>query len=146
SVWLTGGKELQNQQMAGLYKDYCIQKVFYEKEEMTEGLHTVKLRAQQNLMDQPTYVISFTNIWLATDRNYLPVKTEGFQPGKSNTLPVEVGRVSDFREIAPGVWLPFQQSIVVYDTEKLAENKLVVANTKEATLTHVDLNPHYDIS
>jgi hypothetical protein len=146
SVWLTGGKELQNQQGAGLYQDYCIQKVFYEKEEMTEGLHTVKLRAQQNLMDQPTFVISFTNIWLATDRNYLPVKTEGFQPVKSNTLPVEVGRVSDFREIAPGVWLPFQQSIVVYDTEKLPENKLVVENTKEATLTHVDLNPHYDIS
>ncbi len=144
SLWLAGGKELQNHPGAGQYKDNWVQQVYYEKEELVDGLHTVKLRGETKERSGDLNSVWF--LWLAIDRNYLPVKTEGFGARYSKTLPLEVGRATDFREAAPGVWLPFHNSIVVYDEMKVAQNKVAVANTRETTLTKVDLNPRYDIS
>jgi hypothetical protein len=146
SVWLTGGKELQAIDGAGMYKDYWHQKVSYEKDEVVDGLHAVKLRAEQVVAQEPKTLASFRYLWLAIDRNYLPIKTEGFIPRWSKTLPREVGRAMNFREISPGVWLPFHRSTVTYSEKNLAANKLIAINTNDVTLTKIDLNPHYDIS
>jgi hypothetical protein len=145
SVWLAGGKELRTYPEAGPYKRLWAQETFYEQEEVVDGLHTVKLRAETR-DPSSRELITLRYLWLATDRNYLPIKTEAYQANASTTLPVELGRAEDFREVAPGVWLPFRRSFVVHSDAKLRENKLVVSNSREATLTKIDLNPRYDIS
>ena len=53
----------------------------------------------------------------------------------------------DFREIGPGIWLPFKYSITVYDERTIKEeNKLVVSNRREARIEKAELDPHYDLS
>jgi hypothetical protein len=106
----------------------------------------VKLRSETGLQEDPKRIIAIRHLWLATERNYLPVKTEAFDTDWSKTLPGEVGHMSDFREIAPGIWLPFQRTTITYTDYKLGKNKVVVNNIRETTLTKVDLNPRYDIS
>jgi hypothetical protein len=144
SVWLTGGKELQNHPNAGNYRDGWVQSAVYENEEEVEGLHTVKLRAETR--GQTGKLITVRYVWLATDRNYLPVKSEARNVRWSDTLPVEVDRATDFREIAPGVWLPFHRATVIYSEMKLSEGKMVLGNKTDVTLTMVNLEPNYDMS
>ena len=63
--------------------------------------------------DQPTNSIV---LYLATDRNHIPIKLEhyGGNSGRSD-LPAGVSRCDEFREIAPGVWFPFQVSELMFD-------------------------------
>lgn len=145
SVWLTGGEELRTYPAVGLYKDNWAVEAFYEGEEVVDGLHTVKLRIKGTSRSTGKF-ITRRYLWLAVDRNYIPIKTVAYNSTISLTLPKEVFRVTDLREVAPGVWVPFRRTAEVYSDTKLRENQAVVANTRGAILTQVDLNPHYDLS
>lgn len=145
SVWLTGGEELRTYPGAGLYRSSWAVETFYEGEEMVDGLHTVKLRAKGTSRSTGK-LITRRFLWLAVDRNYIPIKTVAYNSATSLTLPKEVGRLTDLREIAPGVWMPFRRSAEVYSDAKLRDNRAVIANVRETSLTKVDLSPHYEIS
>jgi thiol-disulfide isomerase/thioredoxin len=59
---------------------------------------------------------SFMALWLATDRNYIPIKLEhyggnfGLQP-----MPTGISRSDDFREVAPGLWYPFRSTLLAFN-------------------------------
>ena len=50
-------------------------------------------------------------LWLAIDRNYLPIRQEAYTYHYSKSDPVGVGVAKDLREIAPGIWFPFAAEI-----------------------------------
>lgn len=142
SLWLRGGAEVQNHPAAGLYKDWQ-NKVVFDGEEVVDGLHCVKVRSEA-VSSRGTKTVRF--LWLATERHYLPVKTVFLNNKLNPELPVEIGNAKDFREIAPGIWLPFLRSIVVYDESQLYQRKSVVGNSEETKIVKAKLDPQYDIA
>ena len=87
----------------------------YCGEDIVEGHPCVKLRGEVTTGEgQPPS--SIMALWLATDRNYIPIKLEhfggnaGFRP-----IPGSVFRSDDFREIAPGTWYPFRSTLMAFD-------------------------------
>lgn len=44
-------------------------------------------------------------LWLAKDRNYLPIRYESYS--RNDGLPTSVGYADDLREAAPGIWYPY---------------------------------------
>jgi len=146
SIWLRGGKDLEKHPGGFRYHDR-IQKASIEKEEVVEGLPTIKLRCETWNRGERPRLNTLRYLWLAPERNYLPVKTEAYFPQISLQLPGEVGHVKDFREIVPGVWLPFERVVTVYDSDKIREEKkLVFHNEDEGRIQKVKLDPQYDIS
>jgi hypothetical protein len=147
SLWLRGEPALSAHPQAGSFRTYFLQKeAVFEKEEEVDGLRCVKLRSESRLRADQR-LIGIRLLWLAIDRNYLPVKTEYYDPPISQELPGESGYARDFREIAPGVWLPFERKVTVYDDDKLRkEKKQVFRNADEARLELAKLDPDYDIS
>ena len=142
SLWLTGGEALKKHPLAGLHKEWD-SKVTYEGREDVDGLSCVKLRIAMG----PASSRVFHVLWLAVERNYLPVRMESFAPTFTNNKdhPLATARSSDFREIHAGVWLPFRRSYVVYCEVDLRKNKAVVSNTEEAYIEKVNTNPDYDL-
>lgn len=148
SLWLRGDPALSAHPQAGFYGKNALKKeASFEKEEEVDGLRCVKLRSETRLRAGDQRIIGVRDLWLAIDRNYLPVKTEFYEPRISMELPGESGHAWDFREIAPGVWLPFERKVTVYDSDKLRdEKKQVFRNADEARLELAKLDPDYDIS
>ncbi|MCI0420767.1 MAG: outer membrane lipoprotein-sorting protein, partial [Acidobacteria bacterium] len=142
SMWLRGGKELQNHPSAGLYKNW-LQTVTFEKEEVVNDLVCVKIRASAVTPKGNTFV---RFLWLARDRNYLPVKSEFFNHRLSAKLPGEVCEAGDFRELAPGIWLPFSRSIIVYDEAGLLGNRQVKGNSQTIAVSKAKLDPDRSLS
>lgn len=83
--------------------------------------------------------------WLAAGKNFLPVQVESYLRYYSATLPVQVVTAGDFRELRPGVWLPFRLKKVVFEELELRENeRMVVSNTATTTITRAVLGPNHD--
>jgi thiol-disulfide isomerase/thioredoxin len=87
----------------------------YCGEEDLDGHPCIKVRGEVTTGEgQPPS--SFFALWLATDRNYVPIKLEHY--GGNFGLPPMPGGISrcdDFREIAPGVWYPFRSTLMSFD-------------------------------
>ena len=54
------------------------------------------------------------SLWLARDRNLLPVRHEWHELRVSKTVPTGVFRVSELREIRPALWFPFKARDVAW--------------------------------
>jgi hypothetical protein len=76
----------------------------------------------------------------------LPIKYEGYAIRYSKDLPIGVARASDFRELAPGIWLPFKMSRTTFDDTRLHAGESVVAASLDYELEHATLEPRYDVS
>ena len=98
SVWLRGGKQLQEHPMAGPYHKW-IHKVFFEGEEKVGSIQCVKLRCEIHEPTPENKLNTRRFLWLSPEYNYLPVKTEGFAIAYSDRLPLEIGLADDFREV-----------------------------------------------
>lgn len=146
SLWLQGGEELQLQPFAGIYRD-LIQDVTFEKVEELDGIQCFVLRSVLCGKQSPKEVDTIRYVWLAPEKNYLPVKTVGYAPAYSKEMPLEVGIASTFREIAPGISLPFRYEITVYDEYALRSmNKHIVSNSEVGVIEKAELNPQYPTS
>jgi hypothetical protein len=91
-------------------------------------------------------------IWLAIDRNFLPVREESVRPWQqpidpTATKPYGIGVVDELKEIAPGVWFPLRVTTTVYDCDELyRKGRYVVSGRYDLAVTAVDPDPHYDVS
>ena len=99
----------------------------YCGEEDTDGHPCVKLRGKVTPHEgRPPQ--SFIALWLATDRNYIPIKLEhyggnfGLPP-----MPAGISRSDDFRQIAPGVWYPFRSTLLSFDNwQDMAQHRITL--------------------
>ncbi len=156
SIYLEAGEALKSQPLARPYAKRIQLTVSYEGEEVVEGLNCFKVRCETQsraasakagkaAKPSQTTPADVRFIWLAIERNYLPVRTEFYHTAMKVNRPVEVGRVDELREIAPGVWFPFRTTLEKYNWKGLVPHtELVRSSTEHYTVTRVDLDPHYD--
>jgi len=145
SLYLDGDKAIATHPLAGAYANITVRCSFARSEEI-DGLRCCKLVCEMCAKKSPPEPYAVRYVWLAEDRNYLPIKAIGFQFGYSKDIPLESASASDFREISPGIWLPFKRSLVVNDEFQAKKNqKTVVSNTEEELVEKAELDPRYGI-
>src|SRR5262249_11744307 len=142
SLWLQGGDQLSRHEYATSYRNID-QKTIIEAEEQVDGLDCVKLRCESW---SGGALSAIRYLWLAKKRTYLPPKARGCARRYNKTIPLEVGKCWDFRELKPGIWLPFRCSLTIHDEREASENRQVVSNTEEWTIQRAELDPKHDIS
>jgi hypothetical protein len=83
-------------------------------------------------------------VWIAPEYNYIPIRTVGFHVGYSREIPLVDARLSDWREISPGIWFPFKQECITNYERAAAKGQVVRLTRAEQTVEAVDLNPRYE--
>jgi hypothetical protein len=85
--------------------------------------------------------ISFV-LYLATDRNDLPIRLEYFGNPSQRPFPTAISRCDDLREIAPGLWYPFRLTDVGIDWwSAIVEGWVVLTWRRDTTIESVTLAP-----
>ena len=120
------------------FSNYCVEPRF-DGIEKVDGLVCIKLRVESKRFD---HLSSVWELWLARDRNYIPVKAEHYIVGISTELPCERSVVTEWMEIQPGVWFPSKAKTVMYDQDKLPDGQRLLAFERAFSVTNVRLNPN----
>jgi beta-lactamase regulating signal transducer with metallopeptidase domain/thiol-disulfide isomerase/thioredoxin len=117
----------------------------YCGEEDIDGHPCVKLRGEVTTREgqPPSSLMAF---WLATDRNFIPIKLEhyggnfGLPP-----MPSGISRCDDFREIAPGVWYPFRSTLLAFDNwQEMARRRITLNWRRVYHVESATLSPKVD--
>ncbi len=120
--------------------------IHYEGDDIIDGLLCHRLRRDINW--HSTQPSNYHIIWVAPERNYLPIRTEFHSSQRSKTLPTSIANVEKLREIQPGIWMPIKWSKHTYhDIQSgtgLCENRMIVNWSQENVLRNVTLNPNVD--
>jgi thiol-disulfide isomerase/thioredoxin len=103
----------------------------FEGEEPVDGLRCLKVRVGR--WYRPNEEPLTQDLWLAPERNYHCIKEK---------FPWHDMRVSELREVAPGVWFPTKIAVNDYDPQRPG-NPVVVKRT-ETTVETVELAPHHE--
>lgn len=111
-------------------------------EERCDGFRCVKLRDDYGKPSPTGYRL----IWLAVDRNYIPIRCDSYRTMWSEKVPRASGHVTELREIAPGVWFPWHMVYTLHVPEKVRQGQIVVHETTEYTTDKAELSPRYEIS
>jgi thiol-disulfide isomerase/thioredoxin len=117
----------------------------YCGEEAYDGHPCIKLRGDVTTQEgEPPH--SFMAVWLAIDRNYIPIKLEhyggnfGLQP-----MPGAIYRCDDFREIAPGIWYPYRATLFSFDNwQDMARGRITLTWHRDYKVESVTLSPKAD--
>jgi len=123
-------------------------KVSYVGDEVISGLRCARLLLVSTKPngEKRQQESGHRDVWLAYERNFLPVKLVTYSHFYSKELPIEESSLMDFKEIKPGVWFPFASKIVVYDEISLLEDQEVkILSERDFTVKSVDLNPGYPV-
>jgi hypothetical protein len=90
---------------------------------------------------------SRVELWLAEDRNYIPVRLMVYNLGWSRELACTEGSVSAFREVREGVWFPAEASVLRYADAALHYKKRQEPYGRYTYhVKDVSLNPKYDVA
>ncbi|MDB5388401.1 MAG: hypothetical protein JWM11_4047, partial [Planctomycetaceae bacterium] len=96
--------------------------VEYVCDEIVGELHCHKLKCR-------TVGDSYSLLWLARDRNLLAVRRENHAPDWTKSLPTGLSYVDDLRELRPGVWFPYDATIIAFQKmgrDGLQQNRLTL--------------------
>ena len=96
SLYLQGGRTVTSEPS---YKDVNVQTSLVGREKVN-GLDCCKIKIDVWHVSERPDQASPRYLWLAIERNYLPVKTEAYEPLRNKNLPLEVATVDRFEEIA----------------------------------------------
>jgi hypothetical protein len=123
------------------------QEVRFVGSEIVNGIQCVKLNLVSKVGGEDSKPrIGTEVIWLAREWLYLPVKFEAYDSYYKINHPYVAVEATDWREIEPGIVIPFKAEKKVYHDDSLVKGEILLANTETTTVTHVSLNPNYDIS
>lgn len=64
---------------------------------------------------------SFRVVWLARDRNYLPIRYEWHEPLRGGEFPTGIGYARQLKELRPGVWFPMLVTMVAHERCAMAD-------------------------
>jgi len=136
------GKSLAEYLSCGKSGGYFLN-VIYEGEEVVQELDCHRIRVESWVKGQKTR--DYWLMWLAPERNYIPVRGVGYAIGYSESIPLEIVNVTDWKELAPDVWFPFQVKNVVNFETAASKGETVVGNITKIKLTDVSLAPRYSL-
>jgi uncharacterized protein (TIGR03067 family) len=115
----------------------------YLGDEVVDGLSCHKV-AIEHIIRPAGILHSGWVLWLARDRNYLPIQCDGYTYSCSNTVRVGHAVARDLREIVPGVWFPHEVVITAYNSDTVRQHKRQEVGWRECyTVKSVSLAPHY---
>ncbi len=117
----------------------------YQGEEMVDGLRCAKVLVESRKKKPLQAPASRKYLWLAHDRNELPVRIVCYELNYSADLPIEEARVTRFEEVSKGVWFPMAIHFTIYQELVLREGKSVIANTSDLVTKSVELDTKYPI-
>jgi hypothetical protein len=135
--YLSGG---QNAKTHPYYKDLKLRSAFDGRERLG-GLDCVRIKTQTWSNEAKPEAGDLTQLWLAVDRNYLPVQSMVFRMRLSKDYPVAVGRIERMEEVAPGIWFPKKVDIHVFPETRQRPSE----NVTEYEFSDVSLYPNYDM-
>lgn len=145
SLLLRGGADLRKFPRVGVYSEIDA-RPFLDGEEVVDGLRCFKIRLEEWRDGKQPFQTGLSYVWLATDRNYLPVKKVAYAFSYSKTIPIAEAIAADIREVSPGVWLPYRLTGIVYDELEIHAGRKTVNNTTEFKVETAQLDPKYDVS
>ncbi len=119
----------------------------YCGDEVLDGHPCVKLRMEVAIGEgEPPG--SFRAYWLATDRNYIPIKEETYVGNiELQPMPGGISRCDDFRELAPGLWYPFRSTLLSFDNwQHMAQRRLTLNWRRVYEVESATLSPAVDVA
>jgi hypothetical protein len=142
SVLVAGGERLRAHPDAGSYASFYKSSTEFVGTDAVNGLNCVKLRMAIEYGSKVKKT-DYRFVWLAVDRNYLPVRTEAIQSIMSETIPIEIGQVTEFKEVEPGIWFPAEVRVDVHHDLDLRNGIVKISNGDKYTLSRISLNPDH---
>ena len=86
-------------------------------------------------------------LWLAEQRNYIPVRAITYIYQFSKNAPIAEGRITDMHEVKPGIWFPSAAVFTSYNPAVLMyKGEQEFMWERRFTTKSISLDPHYDIS
>ncbi len=120
--------------------------VSYQGKEELDGLKCRRVRIT-HLSGRPQKPTIHTDLWLAEERNLIPVRRLEYKLRWSEELPHADAAVDQWREIRPGVWFPVAAAKTVYNTTALEREKVQKLQWREQyTVERVSLDPEHEIT
>ena len=147
SLFLQGGPALASHPRAGAYAQGAVYYQFtYVGTEEVDGLRCVKLHGRgfiKKAAPKPDEERWKVDLWIAIDRNYFPIKSVGYQLRSHATVPSCTARLSEFKEIQPGVWFPFRLTYSSTEPAHLRRGQEVAQKKVEFAVENVSLTPNH---
>lgn len=105
STLLSGKDSIKAHPLAGDFRDPSLDiNLVYEG--AVEYAGTQCIRCTLSFWEKGKPPANKSIIWIAIDRNYIPMRAEHYVLGLSEKYPIVVEECTDWKEIKPGVWLP----------------------------------------
>lgn len=143
SVYMSGSKAMRAFPAAAWDSSYELD-VTYQGEETIDGLKCCRVWITTIIGKAPC---DRWELWLSRDRNYFPCKIVGRTFRWSETVPVGEGTATDWREVEPGVWYPYETKFTAFDKERIAKSGVQMPTwTERTTTTKINLHPALPIS
>ena len=120
--------------------------VEYVGDEKVGGLHCHKLKCELPTNGNANARLWFF-LWLARDRNLVPIRHEWHEMRKSVKLPAGIRFVNDLREIRPGLWFPYRTTHLSFQSfsgEGLAVNRPLLQWRRDIVVESLTLDPVVD--
>jgi hypothetical protein len=127
----------------GVYSTREIRSNFVNEERL-DGMDcvVVRMRTVDPENDHEPEFFYYLYIWLAVDRNYIPIQmTVHNAPTHTRTKPLIHCKLSDLREISPGIWYPFLFEYKTFDNLELAAGKHIQDSIHQFKIESAILNP-----
>jgi hypothetical protein len=141
SLWLRGGAEWRRQARIETIDNV----VTVVARENVEGLACLKLKCEYFSTGPGRELLVHRDVWLCPERNYLPVKYDGYTLKDSKDKPLLVAKVTAWNELAPGVWLPHRWTVTANNEAILRkEGRQVRACWGESNILAAKLDPTYE--
>lgn len=140
STYLEGAKAIA----AYPGSDADMQKMHFEKQiigtEKFQGLQCIKVRME--LIGSSGKPLSRHEIWLAKDRNLIPVHRLHYDYRWSKEIPIEESTVDEWQELRPGVWFPLKAHSIQYNSlSKKPTDKKELMWRKQYDVKSITLDP-----
>lgn len=85
-------------------------------------------------------------LWLAEERNYIPVRQEGYTFRWSKDVPVSEAEVSEWREVKPGVWFPSRAEVSRFDSFAVQrERKMMLKWQQQYSLKSISFDRKFGL-
>jgi peroxiredoxin len=120
--------------------------VTYLGSEIRDGLACDVLQLVTLFGGRADAMVSRRLIWVAKDRNYLPVRWEWREPRQNPTLPTGYTRIEALAEARTGVWFPQRIRNIAFVGlatmgEGLVEDRLIIGYRRDTVVRNFGLAP-----
>lgn len=127
----------------GSLYDFARLEVISEPDENVDGLECAKVRCRRWYSDSGQPVVEL--LWLAKERNYLCVRSQTLLNDRG--FIGDEGRVTEWRELKPGLWLPTRMSLKIYASPgRLGDAPAAVQSDEELIVDEATPDPNYPLS